>query len=42
MENKALKCIYGAGKYGKLLLRYFDDFIEIDCFVQTEEPLMKE
>lgn len=42
MENEILRCIYGAGKYGKLLLQYFNNFMEISCFVQTEEPLIKE
>ncbi|MBD5523527.1 MAG: hypothetical protein HDR04_03745 [Lachnospiraceae bacterium] len=42
MSNKALSFIYGAGKYGKLLLQCFRDLMEIDYFVQTEEPVVKE
>lgn len=37
------KFIYGAGKYGKLLLKYMTSLNEkIDYFVQTEEPTFKE
>lgn len=37
------KFIYGAGKYGQLLLQYFTSINEkIDYFVQTEEPDIKE
>ncbi len=35
--------IYGAGKYGKLLLQYMISINnDIDCFVQTEEPILNE
>lgn len=35
--------IYGAGKYGKLLLRYMRDIsVQVDYFVQTEESDVKE
>lgn len=39
---KNLKFIYGAGRYGKLLLQSFMDLMEINYFVQTEEPIEKE
>lgn len=42
MESKVLKFIYGAGKYGKLLFHCFSDLMEIDYFVQTEEPIVNE
>lgn len=42
MDNKVLSFIYGAGKYGKYLFQCFRDLIEIDYFVQTEEPVVKE
>lgn len=38
MGNETIKFIYGAGKYGKLLLHCFKDFMKIDYFVQTEQP----
>lgn len=38
MEKRALKFIYGAGKYGQLLFQCFTPFMHIDYFVQTEEP----
>lgn len=40
MENRTIvKCIYGAGKYGKKLLDYFRSTgSEIDFFVQTDQP----
>lgn len=39
MEKSFVKFIYGAGKYGKLLFQWLLDMgIEIDCFVQTDEP----
>lgn len=35
--------IYGAGKYGELLLRYMRDIsVQVNYFVQTEEPDIKE
>lgn len=41
MESKTtVKCIYGAGKYGKKLLDYFRSTgREIDFFVQTDQPI---
>lgn len=40
--QKTLNFIYGAGKYGKLLLQSFMDIMEINYIVQTEEPIVKE
>lgn len=35
--------IYGAGEFGKLLLRYMKDIgVQVDYFVQTEEPKLEE
>lgn len=39
--QKTLKFIYGAGKYGKLLHQCFLGLIEINYFVQTEEPIVE-
>lgn len=42
MRNKDLRFIYGAGKYGKLLFHCLIELMEVDYFVQTEEPIEKE
>lgn len=33
MGNETMKFIYGAGKYGKLLLHCFIDFMKIDSCI---------
>ena len=43
MKDVYVKYIYGAGKYGKLLFNWLLDMgIEIDYFVQTDEPSKRE
>lgn len=42
MKNTIKKFIYGAGKYGQLLLDCLKDCMEIDYFVQTEESTVRE
>lgn len=42
MNTKIKKFIYGAGKYGILLLKCLKEYTQIDYFVQTEESELKE
>lgn len=44
MEKEYTRYIYGAGKYGKILLKYLSEIIgvRVDYFVQTDDPNRKE